>query len=342
MSAVPRAFGPDVLDARIRCTAEDFRVEEVDAFAASGEGEHLLLTIEKRGMTTAFAARRIAQWAGVGEVAIGYAGLKDRHAVTRQRISVHLPKRIAPDLGALEADDLRVVEAAWHNRKLPRGALAGNRFSLLLRDVQGERSAIDARLAEIARRGAPNAFGEQRFGREAGNVAQALRMFAGARVKREQRGILLSAARSALFNRVLEARVADGSWERGLAGEVWMLDGSHSVFGPEDPDEAIRARAVVLDIHPTGVLWGRGGARTVAAARALEAAVLGDAESLALRTGLEAAGLRQERRALRMRVTDLQGEWLADGLRLTFELPPGAYATTVLAQIGGIEDAARA
>ncbi|MBS7456440.1 tRNA pseudouridine(13) synthase TruD [Coralloluteibacterium stylophorae] len=342
MSAVPRAFGADVLGARIRCTPEDFRVDEVDAFAATGEGEHLLLTIEKRGMTTAFAAKRIAQWAGVGEVAIGYAGLKDRHAVTRQRISVHLPKRVAPELAALEAEDLRVVEATWHNRKLPRGALAGNRFSLLLREVRGERATVDARLAEIARRGAPNAFGEQRFGREAGNLAQALRMFAGARVKREQRGILLSAARSALFNRVLAARVADGSWDRGLAGEVWMLDGSHSVFGPEDPDAALAARAAALDIHPTGVLWGRGEPRPVAAARALEEAVLADEEALALRAGLEAAGLRQERRALRMRVTDLCGEWVEEGLRIGFALPPGAYATTVLAQLGAVEDAARA
>ncbi len=97
-------------------------------FEASGAGEHLLLTVEKRDMNTAFAARRIAEWAGVGESAIGYAGLKDRHAVTRQRFSVWLPKKVAPDIAALQSDELRVLDHAWHSRKLPRGALAGNHF----------------------------------------------------------------------------------------------------------------------------------------------------------------------------------------------------------------------
>ena len=91
----PRAFGDPVLAVRIRAQPEDFRVEEVDGFEASGSGEHLLLTIEKRGMNTAFAAKLLAQWAGIDEAGIGYAGLKDRHAVTVQRFSVHLPKKIA-------------------------------------------------------------------------------------------------------------------------------------------------------------------------------------------------------------------------------------------------------
>ena len=93
----------------MRATPEDFRVDEIDAFEASGAGEHLLLTIEKRGMNTAFAAKRLAQWAGIAEMGVSYAGLKDRHAVTTQRFSVHLPKKIAPDLAALESDDLRVL-----------------------------------------------------------------------------------------------------------------------------------------------------------------------------------------------------------------------------------------
>src|SRR5690606_7224384 len=127
-AALPRAHGAPVLSATIRATPEDFRVEEIDAFQASGAGEHLLLTVVKRGMNTAFAAKRIADWAGVNEAAIGYAGLKDRHAVTRQRFSVHLPRRVAPDIGALQSDELSVVAHAWHAKKLPRGALAGNRF----------------------------------------------------------------------------------------------------------------------------------------------------------------------------------------------------------------------
>src|SRR5688500_16730003 len=198
MTALPRAHGEAVLSARIRSVPEDFRVEEVDAFEASGSGEHLLLAIEKRGMNTAFAARRIAEWAGVPESAIGYAGLKDRHAVTRQRFSVHLPKKVAPDLAALDSEDLRVLAHAWHARKLPRGALAGNRFELILRQVQGGREAVEQRLHAIASRGIPNYFGEQRFGRDGDNVANALAMFSGRRVRREHRTLFLSAARSEL------------------------------------------------------------------------------------------------------------------------------------------------
>ena len=198
--ALRGAFGAPVLAARIRAQAEDFRVEELDGFEASGEGEHLLLTIEKCGMNTAFVAREIAHWAGVAEHAVGYAGLKDRHAVTRQRFSVQLPGREAPDVASLERDGLRVLAQERHRRKLPRGALAGNRFELVLRDVAGDRAAIEERLAQVAAHGVPNAFGEQRFGHGGGNVNKALSMFAGRRVGREQRSLLLSAARSVLFS----------------------------------------------------------------------------------------------------------------------------------------------
>jgi tRNA pseudouridine13 synthase len=263
---------------------------------------------------------------------IGYAGLKDRHAVTRQRMSVHLPKRVAPDLAILESEDLRVIAHSWHNRKLSRGALAGNRFELLLRDVEGERAAIDERLAAIASAGIPNYFGGQRFGRDGDNVAAAARMFAGQRVKREQRSILLSAARSTLFNAVLARRIGERSWASGSAGEVWMLDGTHSVFGPEALTPELKARCAAQDIHPTGPMWGSGELRSQERVREIElAAVDGFAD---LRAGLEAAGLRQERRALRVRVDDLESEWLDAGLRLRFRLGSGAYATEVLAELG--------
>ena len=335
--AQPRAHGPAVLTAVIRSTPEDFLVEEIDGFPASGSGEHLLLTIQKRGMNTAFAAKQIAAWAGVPEMSVSYAGLKDRHAVTRQRFSVHLPKRVAPDIASLESEGLHVLKGEWHAKKLPRGALAGNRFVLTLRDVQGERDAIQVRLQAIATHGVPNYFGEQRFGRDGDNLGNALAMFAGRRVGREQRGYLLSAARSALFNRVLAARVADGNWDHGLDGEVWMLDGSHSVFGPEPSSDTLATRLAAFDIHPTAPLWGRGELRTTSAARALEQAVLADDDSIALRNGLEAAGLKQERRATRLRPDAMDWRWdttSTDVLVLCFALPPGTYATTLLAEMG--------
>lgn len=339
---LPRAHGEATLSGAIRTTPEDFFVEELDGFEATGSGEHLLLTIEKRAMNTAFAASRIAQWAGVPEMAIGYAGLKDRHAVTRQRFSVHLPKRVAPDTAALASDDLRVLHSIWHAKKLPRGALAGNRFELTLRQVEGARDAIEARLQAIQTRGVPNYFGEQRFGRDGGNVGNALAMFAGRRMPREQRTHLLSAARSELFNRVIAARVRDGSWDAGLEGEVWVLDGSRSVFGPEPWSDALSARLASFDIHPSGPLWGRGDLRPVAVARALEELVLSDYEAHALRSGLEGAGLKQERRSLRLRAPDLDWKWLEEGvLQLRFALPPGTYATTVLAELGDIRDACK-
>ena len=344
---LPRAHGAPVLSARIRVAPEDFDVTEIDGFEASGAGEHLLLSIEKRGMNTAFVARLLAEWAGVDERAIGYAGLKDRHAVTRQRFSVQLPGREAPDTAALERDDagtgqrLRVLGRARHARKLPRGALAGNRFTLVLREVAGHRDAIEARLQSMAARGVPNYFGEQRFGHGGGNVDKARRMFAGLRVRRDERALLLSAARSALFNRVLAARVEDGSWDRGLEGEAWMLDGSRSVFGPEPWDDALAARLEAFDIHPTAPLWGRGELRSQAAAAALEQAVLSDADSQALCRGLEAAGLKQERRATRLRPAGLAWRRVDDAtLELAFSLPPGSYATAVLAELGDVTDAA--
>ena len=290
MSESARAHGAPVLAARIRTSPEDFFVEELPGFEASGAGEHLLLTVEKRGMNTTFAAKRIAAWAGVDESAIGQAGMKDRHAVTRQRFTVWLPKRVAPDIAALQSDDLRVLDHDWHSRKLPRGALAGNRFVLLLRDVEGERAGIESRLEQIGWQGVPNYFGEQRFGRGGGNVQQAVAMFAGRRVKREERSMLLSAARSELFNRVLAARVDAGHWNAALDGEVWMLAGSRSVFGPEALTAELQARLDAFDIHPTGPLWGEGELRSNGAAREFELAALEGDSASRLRSGLEQAG----------------------------------------------------
>lgn len=331
-----------MLSARTRVTPEDFRVDEIDAFAASGEGEHLLLTIEKRGITSAEAMRRVAAWAGVAESAIGHAGLKDRHAVTRQRLSVWLPGRESPDPSALDSEALRIIEAQRHFRKLPRGALAGNRFRVVLREVAGDRIAIEERLQVVAGLGVPNYFGEQRFGRSGDNVAQALAMFAGRRVKRDERSLLLSAARSELFNRVLARRVRDGNWNAALEGDVFMLAGSHSVFGPEPLDDRIRERVATFDIDPTGPMWGRGALRTNDAALALETEAPTGHDARALRDGLERAGMKQERRALRLRATNLHWQWLQDDvLEVAFELPPGSYATSVLAELGEISDSMR-
>lgn len=340
----------------MRSTPEDFQVDELPSFEPSGEGEHLLLTIRKRGQNTAYVAKQLAHWAGIAEMGVSYAGLKDRHAVTTQRFSVHLPKRIAPDLATLDDAQMQVVESTWHHRKLQRGALLGNRFVLTLRQVQGEREAIERRLQAIAARGIPNWFGEQRFGRDGGNVASALAMFGYAqdadgtlapapkrRLRNDQRSILLSAARSSLFNRVLGARVEQGNWDIGLDGEAWMLDGSRSVFGPEPWSEVLAERLARFDIHPSGPLWGAGELRSTGQAAAVEQGALSDPQSEILRQGLETAGLKQERRALRLRPQGLDYSWPeAQTLQVEFALPPGCYATAVLWELGEVSDAGRA
>lgn len=336
---LPRPFGESVLRARMRSDPEDFVVEERLGFAPDGAGEHLFLRVRKRGANTAFVARELGRWASVDERGIGYAGMKDRHAVTMQTFSLHLPGREAPPTMP-QHPEFSVIEASRHSRKLPRGALSGNRFELILRDVEGERAALETRLGQVAEAGFANYFGEQRFGHGGGNLAAAQRMFDGQRVKREQRGILLSAARSALFNAVLAARVGNATWQSGMDGEVWMLDGSHSVFGPQVADEVVKARAQTGDIHATGPMWGAGELRSAGALRLLEEATVLPHASIC--KGLADAGLRQERRALRVRATEFDFQWVsADVLKLSFFLPAGAYATSLLFALGDVREAER-
>jgi tRNA pseudouridine13 synthase len=333
---LPWAHGGPSLRARFKAEVEDFEVDELLGFEPTGAGEHVFLRIEKRGANTGWIAGRLARIAGVAPVAVGYAGLKDRHGVARQHFTVHLPRQAEPDWSPLAADGARVLMATRHRRKLPRGALAGNRFRIALRAVQGDAQAAQARLAAIAAGGVPNYYGEQRFGRAGGNVAAARAMFAGRRVERAQRSILLSAARSHLFNTLLALRVQDGSWQQALEGDVFQLDGRGSVFGPEPIDEVLRQRVAIGEIHPTGPLWGTGPLRSTASVADREAAVAGAEPELA--AGIVAAGMAQERRALRLRVKALVANWPSpDQLVLGFELPAGTYATVVLRELARLD-----
>ena len=266
---------------------------------------------------------------------MGYAGLKDRHALTRQAFSVQLAGRPDPEWSAFPHPEVRVLAATRHARKLKRGALRGNRFVLTLRELQGDRDAFEAVLATMAARGVPNYFGEQRFGRGGGNVEQARAMFAGRRVDRDKRALLLSAARSHIFNEVLAVRVEREAWNRPLDGEIWSLAGSRSWFGPEPFDDRLAARLAQGDIHPSGPLWGRGETPAQGEAGVIERAV---AEANAdLARGLVDARMDQERRPLRLLPEDLRWRWLAgDALELAFALPAGAYATVLVRELANI------
>jgi tRNA pseudouridine13 synthase len=331
VSRLPYAFGEPPLRARLRAQPEDFFVDEDLGFAPDGAGEHVFVQVEKRGANTEWVARQIARFAGVAPETVSYAGLKDRHAVTRQTFSVAVPIKRDLAWDTLAGDDFRVLDAQRHGRKLKRGALKRNRFRIVLREASGDRAAAEARLAMIGARGVPNYFGEQRFGRDGDNVARAQAMFDGRRVPRHERSLLLSAARSQLFNEVLAARVQRGDWDQVLAGDVWMLEGSHSIFGPEAATAEIEARLARGDIHPTGPLWGDGALRSAEAAAELEQAAAAAYAGLA--RGLEKAGLAQERRSLRLLAQESSFAWEGDALVVSFALPAGCYATTLLREL---------
>jgi tRNA pseudouridine13 synthase len=329
---LPHAFGGPPLRGVLRSTPEDFFVDEDLGFAPDGAGEHVFVRVEKRGANTDFVARELARFAGVRPESVSFAGLKDRHAVTRQTFSIHLPGKSDPDWAALAHAEFRVLDASRHSRKLQRGALKGNRFRIVLREVEGDRDAAERVVESIRTQGVPNYFGEQRFGREAANVEKALRMFAGRRVQRHERSLFLSAARSHLFNAVLAMRVERGNWNRALDGDVFMLAGSHSIFGPEPLMPELLARLASGDIAPTGPMWGAGELRTRDAVAELENSVVAANPELA--AGLATNGLRQERRSLVLRPGELAVNWLPDaGAELSFYLISGAYATVLLREI---------
>lgn len=343
LSALPHAWGGPVAQASLRAVPEDFQVEERLGFTPSGTGEHWFLRIRKRNQNTAWVAAQLARAAGVREDAVGYAGLKDRRAVTTQWFSLHLPARTPPDLSALWSEDLQLLEQTWNARKLRRGAHQGNAFVLTLREVVGERAAIEARLAQIAQAGVPNYIGPQRFGHDHANLAAGEALLRGPVKRRLQHreSLAVSAVRSALFNRVLGARVAAGSWNVCRPGDVLMLDGRGSFFRPQSEDAALTARLAQLEVHPTGPLYGRGTSVVTDEVQALEQRLADESDGLA--PALAAHGLEAQRRALRLRVAELAWQWPdAATLELRFALCSGAFATSVLRELVMLRDGAAA
>jgi tRNA pseudouridine13 synthase len=330
--APPRAHGLPAGYARLRSEPEDFLVEEELGFAPADDGPHVLLKVRKRNANTQWVAGELARLCGCRPAEVGFAGLKDRRAVAVQWFSV--PRgRASCDWLALRGNDFEVLEAHPHQRKLPRGALAGNRFAVRLRTEQGDArelaSRLGSRLAEIGRRGVPNYFGPQRFGRDGSNLQQ---LRGGAeRLPRHQRAFALSAARSVIFNALLAARVSEGTWEQLRAGDVANLDERGSIFRVEVPDPALTERCLRLEIHPTGPLWGQGTPASAAEVLELETAIAARYPEAA--AACSAAGMAQERRALRLAVRELRCEPERESVRIHFRLTRGGFATAVLAEL---------
>lgn len=305
----PLAHGALTASGEFRRLAEDFQVDEVLGYEPAGEGEHVFLHILKRGENTAWVAQKIAQFAGVKELDVGYGGRKDRHAVTTQWFSVYLPKAPADlDWSALNTDSVHLLSSSRHTHKLRRGEHQCNQFVIRLRDMRVEdKAAFELKIAQVFSQGVPNYFGEQRFGHGGNNLHLANLVLVERKPVRDKqkRGLMLSAARSYLFNQVVAARVQANTWKTLLAGE------------PE--------------AEPSGPLWGRGRSAASAACLQAEQEALSPWEAWCY--ALEHQGLQQERRPLCLQPSGAGWHWDGDDLVLNFTLGAGEFATAVLREL---------
>ena len=312
-----RAFGVPLFRAALRTTPEDFHVSEDLGWELSGDGEHDYLRLRKTSANTEWVGRQLARYAEVPARDVGYSGLKDRHAVATQWFSV--PRWHAPDWSQLDVEGVRVLEVQRHAKKLRRGAHKANAFRIVLRgsELAQHAAALGERLTLVAEQGVPNYFGEQRFGRDGGNLHLAEAWAGGKRMARHKRGLAISTIRALLFNEQLDARVRAGTWNVLLPGDKANLEGTGSVFVVEEVDDVLEARAAALDIHPTGVLAGEG-------------AELGPD---AWRAALDKARVEAGSRSLRLVVRELDWSLEPDAVSLSFTLGRGAFATSVLREI---------
>ncbi|MDH5711383.1 MAG: tRNA pseudouridine(13) synthase TruD [Gammaproteobacteria bacterium] len=340
------AYEPLGITADFKQNPEDFIVDEQLPFELSGEGEHAWLHIQKRDCNTDWVAKALAKIAGVRARCVGYAGLKDRHGLTSQWFSVHLPGLPDPDWSQIESvpgeeGNIKLLEAKRHGRKLRRGALKENRFSIRLYHLRGRDDLpghIEQRCQLIAERGVPNYFGGQRFGHGMANLTAAAYMFSheDLRLPRNKKSIYLSAARSWIFNRVLSQRVAQGSWDKKIPGDVFMLEGKTACFwddGSADLEERIQNR----EIHPTALLWGEGELRTKLDAAVMEQAIVD--ENPIYKEGLCRFRVEQMRRSLRVIPGNMLWQLQGDELIISFDLPAGCYATMVLRELVDLHEA---
>lgn len=335
---LPCTLPPVRAQGKIRVFPEDFQVVEILGFPLTGEGEHVWLQIRKRGLNTEWVARQLAQFCGIKMVDVGYAGLKDRHAVTTQWFSLRLKQQPEPVWAQLNSQDLSICQIFRHHRKLRRGGLKSNQFKLIIRGIQGDGANVDNRLQRIRQQGIPNYFGEQRFGHK--NLTKAEALLTGKLSIRNpyQKQFYYGVIQAFLFNLILTERVQGDNWQWGLAGDVMQLNGSHRVFTTDSLDSTLLHRLANLDIHPAAPLWGKGKMLVQGAAAELQSRAIADYKHFC--RALEQLGLKLQWRALRIKIENLQWQWLsATELQLVFELPSGGYATALLSQVLMVENA---
>jgi len=328
---------PSIMSGTIRQKNSDFIVTEIPSVTPMGTGEHVWLKLQKSGENSDWLAGLLARIANLKRRDVSYAGMKDRHAVTTQWFSVYLPGKTAPNWQEHLPDSIQLLEEIRHERKLRLGTLQGNHFKIILRDCQfteqGNAADIEQRVQLIQAQGVPNYFGDQRFGRNFNNLNQAEAWFSGKFTpkKRQLQSIFLSAARSWIFNQILSQRVQQQTWNKAIDGDVFMFTQSKSWFS--DPlDQDIIQRVTEKQLNPTAALWGLGELPSQHSIAELEQQIA--SENQCLTQGLETHKLRQDRRSLRLLIDDLEAQWLdKHSLQLSFSLPAGSYATTLLDEI---------
>ena len=330
----PALFGDPLGNARFKSQPDDFQVEEILGIEPSGEGEHCLVWVEKTERNSNDVATDFAKKLGIRKRLISHCGMKDKNAITRQWFSIHLPGQPSPTASLLESPGVRVLRMTRHIRKLHRGAHDGNRFIIRLRECKFAKSDTEERWAKICEHGVPNYFGPQRFGAKGDNVQQAIRFMSGELEVKDRmlRGILISAARSFIFNACIARRLQTGVWNTVLDGEVFGFPDNRSLVLPHNlrGDEVARVAAGELEL--TAPLWGLGELQSVGEVKALEQKVAD--EHMAVISGLEQFNLKQERRVIRLKPLAPELEWESDEtLILRFELPKGTYATTLLKEL---------
>lgn len=330
-------YGSPAISGVLKSTPADFQVNEELGFEPDGEGEHHFLLVEKTGLSTPELITRIAHDYSLHPGLVSHSGLKDKHARTSQWLSLHLPgKSLAAARSA--GDGYRILRQARHHRKLRPGTHKFNAFQLCLREVNELPDQTIAQIKLITRQGFANYFGVQRFGRRQDNVKQALAQLANRRLQRSRKSILLSSLRSYLFNQILARRISLGHWDKPLAGDVFMLRGSHSIFKDEISDDLL-TRYRQLDIASSASLYGTGRNQIADEARVIEEQVFAQHEDIT--DCLDRQGTKLQMRALRTVVDGFSYDYDAEkrNLWLKLSLPAGSYVTTMLEHFIDLKDA---
>lgn len=321
--------------ALLKAECADFIVKEELGYTLSGDGEFVAVKVRKTDCNTLFVGEKLAKFAGVSERNMGYAGLKDRKAITEQWFCLHMPGQPTPDFSQFQLDGVEILAVTRHHRKIRTGSLDGNHFEILLRGAK-ETEALNARLDTLKVLGFPNYFTEQRFGRDGHNLTQALRWARGEiTVKdRKKRSFYLSAARSEIFNLVVSERLRLQLAHQVLPGDILQLQGSHSWFQADEREDlnALQVRLEKQDILLTAPLVGE----SLLSASELENQVVEQHEALLKLMAQER--MQAARRPILMHPQGLRWEFIDAGLKLFFYLPAGSYATALVRELVNVQE----